>query len=202
MAELERRVVTQALECRADGDAKKLGGYAALFDSETVIAGAFREVIKRGAFTDAVTRDDVRATFNHDPNFVLGRTTSGTLTIAEDERGLRYDVTPPDTTWARDLMTSVSRGDVTQSSFAFRVTRDAWPAVKRGELPLRSIEAVELYDVSPVTYPAYESTTVAVRAQAASVVAAAESSVAAKHEHARRHNRIVRAAREASAFSQ
>ena len=85
---------------RVEGTAPKIGGYAAVFNREAVIAGMFREQIAPGAFTDAIGRDDVRALFNHDANFVLGRTVSGTLRLSEDETGLRYDVTPPSTTWA------------------------------------------------------------------------------------------------------
>lgn len=163
MAERERRVIGGPVEARQDGDVRQLSGYAAVFNTVTDIAGLFREQIAPGAFTEAVTRDDVRALFNHDANFVLGRTASGTLSLREDAQGLRYDVTPPSTTWATDLMVSVSRGDITQSSFAFSVDDESWeyPA---GVLPLRTIRKATLYDVSPVTYPAYASTSVSARA--------------------------------------
>jgi uncharacterized protein len=164
MADQERRAVSTPVECRATGETPGLSGYAALFGSVTEIAGMFREQIAPGAFRDAVGRDDVRALFNHDANFVLGRSTSGTLRLVEDDRGLRYDVDVPETTWARDLMVSVSRGDVSQSSFAFEVTEEEWDYGARGEMPLRTIKAVRLYDVSPVTYPAYASTSVSARA--------------------------------------
>jgi HK97 family phage prohead protease len=147
----------------------RLGGYASVFNTEAVIAGLFREQIAPGAFAEAVTQDDVRALFNHDPNFVIGRTVSGTLTLREDETGLAYDAVPPDTQWARDLMVSVGRGDISQSSFGFAVESDEWTHPERsGELPLRTIRKAKLYDVSPVTYPAYESTTTAVRSAASS----------------------------------
>jgi hypothetical protein len=105
--------------------------------------------------------------FNHDPNFVLGRTKAGTLTLTEDEIGLRYDITLPNTLAAKELHESIKRGDISQSSFAFRVVKDSWPSVRSGEMPLRQIEDVELFDVSPVTYPAYEDTTVSARAREA-----------------------------------
>lgn len=172
--ELERRVVTLPVAVRAEGEEKRLGGYASVFNTETVIAGLFREQIAPGAFTEAVTQDDVRALFNHDPNFVIGRTASGTLTLREDETGLAYDALPPDTQWARDLLVSVGRGDISQSSFGFAVESDDWTRPERsGDLPLRTIRKAKLYDVSPVTYPAYESTTTAVRS-AATVAAAPE----------------------------
>lgn len=170
MAETERRVVTLPVEARSvEGEPLRLVGYGAMFDSETEIAGLFRERIERGAFTDAVGRDDVRALFNHDPNFVLGRTSSGTLTLTEDGSGLLYDVVPPNTTWASDLMVSVKRGDISQSSFAFSVDEDSWDYPK-GQMPMRTIRKARLYDVSPVTYPAYESTTVSARSREAAAM--------------------------------
>lgn len=172
MADQERRTVSHPVEIRTAGaSAPRLSGYAAVFDSPTEIAGLFREVIAPGAFASAVGTDDVRALFNHDANFVLGRTTSGTLTLTEDETGLRYDVDPPDTQWARDLMVSVQRGDVSQSSFAFEVLDDDWVYGARGEMPVRTIKSVRLHDVSPVTYPAYTDTTVSARSRAAAAAA-------------------------------
>jgi HK97 family phage prohead protease len=160
-----RHAAGASVEVR-EAESPTLTGYAALYGSETTIAGMFREVIRPGAFTAAIGRDDVRALYNHDPNFVLGRTKSGTLTLTEDERGLRYDVVLPNTLAAKDLHEQIKRGDISQSSFAFRVVRDSWPTVARGEMPLRQIEDVELFDVSPVTYPAYEATSVSARAKA------------------------------------
>jgi HK97 family phage prohead protease len=175
MAERERRVVTEPMEARAgENDARTLTGYAALYGSETRIAGMFREVIEPGAFRSALARqDDVRALFNHDPNHVLGRTKSGTLALSEDERGLKYTVTLPDTQAGRDLWTSVQRGDVSQSSFAFSVDTDEWREQKSDDMPLRVIKDVHLFDVSPVTYPAYNETSVSARSQAAAVQEAA-----------------------------
>ena len=138
----------------------RLSGYAARFDSPTDIARLFTEVVRKGAFRAAIGRDDVRALFNHNPDQVLGRTRSGTLTLTEDEHGLRYDVILPNTQWAKDLRTSIQRRDVDQSSFAFRADQELWI---QGPKPLRELLAVELFDLSPVTYPAYEDTTVSAR---------------------------------------
>lgn len=188
MAELERRVVTMPIESRlADGAEPTLEGYAAVFNNVTEIAGLFREQIAPGAFADAVGRDDVRALFNHDANFVLGRTTAGTLRLSEDATGLRYSVTPPSTTWANDLMVSVKRGDISQSSFAFTVNDDAWEYPK-GEMPVRTIRSATLFDVSPVTYPAYASTTVSARSKEAAAgepVPVEDHSVAQSRERCR-----------------
>jgi HK97 family phage prohead protease len=177
MAERERRVVTVPMEARAgENDARTLTGYAALYGSETRIAGMFREVIEPGAFRSALARqDDVRALFNHDANHVLGRTKSGTLRLEEDARGLRYTVTLPDTQAGRDLWTSVQRGDVSQSSFAFSVDKDDWPkGDTRDGMPLRLIQDVHLFDVSAVTYPAYDETSVSARSQVETIRADAE----------------------------
>jgi HK97 family phage prohead protease len=172
----ERRIVATPIEVRKAGDTPAtLVGYASVFDRETVIGGFFREKIAPGAFAAAVKEDDVRALFNHDPNYVLGRTTAGTLDLSEDDTGLRYEVAPPDTQWARDLMVTVSRGDVNQSSFGFTVVREEWQeAENRAALPLRTILEARLFDVSPVTYPAYEETTAEARSHAAALTTAAD----------------------------
>lgn len=173
----EQRPATLAAETREDG-AMVLRGYAALYSTEATIAGMFRESIAPGAFDEAVGRDDVRALFNHNPDYVLGRTTAGTLRLDVDGTGLRYEVqlNPADTEHQR-IWQMVSRGDVSQSSFGFEVTDQTWGERKAGELPLRIITKTKLYDVSPVTYPAYAQTSVTARdlptasADAASVAA-------------------------------
>lgn len=166
MKAIEARMVHEPVSVRADeSGAKKLEGYAAVFNRETVIGDYFREVIAPGAFAEALKTSDVRALFNHDANHVLGRTSSGTMTLVEDETGLRYVVSPPETTQGRDVMTLVERGDVTGSSFGFTVRRDSWTRPSTStELPLRTIEAIDwLRDVGPVTFPAYEETSVQAR---------------------------------------
>lgn len=163
--ERERRVMVADMEARADGEARTLTGYAALYNSETRIGSFFREVIEPGAFRAALARqDDVRALFNHDANVVLGRTPR-TLVLEEDARGLRYTVTLPDTQAGRDLWTSVQRGDISQSSFAFSVDAEEWRDQK-APMPLRVVKDVHLFDVSPVTYPAYDETSVSARSHA------------------------------------
>jgi HK97 family phage prohead protease len=162
----ERRTASAKVEVRAEGTTKRIVGYGAVFNRETVIAGLFRETISPGAFAP-VLGADVRSLYNHDPNYVLGRTASGTLTISEDATGLRYEVTPPAA--RADVLEALERGDVTGSSFGFRVKRDEWtrPATA-AELPLRTIhEFEELLDVGPVTFPAYEETSAEARNAAA-----------------------------------
>ena len=173
MKTLERRMATEKVEVRgADGAAKTISGYGAIFGRETVIGGMFREVIQPGAFRN-VTGQDVFSLFNHDENLPLGRTTAGTLTIAEDATGLRYDVTPPAS--RADVLESIQRGDVTGSSFGFRVAEggDTWTRpTKASELALRTIsEFSDLRDVGPVTFPAFEETTAEARSAAEAAVA-------------------------------
>lgn len=153
----EGRMVSAKVEVRADAGQKTIVGYGAVFNVETVIAGFFREKIMPGAFA-GLLRSDVRSLFNHDPNYVLGRTASGTLTISEDPVGLLYTVTPPQS--RADVIESLERGDVTGSSFGFTVKRDEWTRPSTAaELPLRTIwECEELLDVGPVTFPAYAET--------------------------------------------
>lgn len=148
-----------------EGRAPVIAGYAAVFGVETNILDLYVERIARGAFLPAIGRDDVRALIDHTPTLVLGRTKSGTLRLAEDDKGLRVEIDPPDTQDARDLVTRMQRGDVNQMSFAFRAVRQSWD--DSGSIPLRTIEEVELLDVSIVTYPAYPETEAAVRSLAA-----------------------------------
>lgn len=172
MNDLERRFFDGGLEIR--GDLKKPGGaavvglrgYAAKFNVLSENLGGFRETILPGAFDD-VLNDDVRALFNHDPNIVLGRTVAGTLRVFQDDAGLGYEVEMPDTPQARSLVTSIERGDVSQSSFAFRIARpdgDEWVEDEKTGAITRTIKKfARLYDVSPVTYPAYPDATVGKR---------------------------------------
>jgi HK97 family phage prohead protease len=141
--------------------ALRFEGYAALFNSWSQDLGGFREQIAPGAFTKALTADDVRALLNHDKNYVLGRNRSGTLVLTEDERGLRFEVTAPNTQWARDLAESVKRGDIDQCSFGFQAVRDDWRTADG--IDERTLMEVRLFDVSIVTYPAYLDTNANVR---------------------------------------
>lgn len=159
----EIRTLQEKVEIRTNSEGKKvIVGYAAKFNVRSQDLGGFVEQIDRHAF-DNVLNDDVRALFNHDPNMVLGRTKSGTLKLSVDDIGLRYEIIPPDTTWANDLIKSMERGDINQSSFAFVVdyenNGDSWEYDEDNDLYIRTILKVKrLYDVSPVTYPAYEQT--------------------------------------------
>lgn len=161
-AKIERRVYPLH-ELRIDSGPKKpeLVGHAAVFDSYSEEMWGFREIIKAGAFAETIETDDVRALFNHDANYVLGRNKAGTLSLSEDDRGLRVRIKPPDTQWSNDLLKSIERGDITQMSFAFRSLDEKWE--KEDGEDVRVLERVQLFDVSPVTFPAYADTDIALR---------------------------------------
>jgi HK97 family phage prohead protease len=141
-----------------------LEGHAAVFDVWSETLGGifpFKERVKRGAFTDSILTDDIRALMNHDPNYVLGRNKSGTLSLAEDETGLSVRINMPDTQWAKDLEVSVRRGDISQMSFGFTVLKDEWREEGGGDV--RELQKVRLFDVSLVTFPAYTQTDAGMR---------------------------------------
>jgi hypothetical protein len=170
-AGVERRFVPlEGLEVRAeDGGPKGIRGTAAVFNKGTVIAGLFEERIAPGAFDDALKGDDVRALFNHDPNFPLGRTSAETLTLRADSKALHYEVAELPKSRG-DVLEAIERRDVTGNSFSFSIEADAdveWTdRSKEKKLPLRVIKRIgQLYDVGPVTFPAYEQTKVSARAE-------------------------------------
>lgn len=182
MAEMERRTFAAELRVKDSSYGSKnptIEGYAARFntlsepmpiivDGEKI--GTFREELLPGCFASAIPTSDIRALINHDANLILGRSLSGTLRVFEDEHGLAFSNDPPDTTYAKDLQISMRRGDISQCSFGFVVSEngDSYrkdPNTVNGYI--RSISKIErLFDVSPVTYPAYIDTNCAVRSLA------------------------------------
>ncbi|MCR9252284.1 MAG: HK97 family phage prohead protease [bacterium] len=168
MKEKERRYFKTPVEVRADGDKEGLvEGVAAVVEQVTDLY-FYEEKIARGAFDD-VLGDDVVALKNHDPNFVLARTSSGTLELFitdGGDLGYRYN-TPMGRQHAVDLLDEIRTGDVSQSSFAFTIKEETWEFATREnglEKDRRTIKKFErLYDVSPVTYPAYSETSVSAR---------------------------------------
>lgn len=157
----ELRVVDDISEDSAE---PTIDGYASVFDSWSEELGGnqpFRERVVKGAFEQTIQEDDIRALFNHDPNYVLGRNKSGTLTLEEDDKGLHVKIKPPNTQWAKDLLVSIKRGDITQMSFGFTVILDRWNYEDGTDV--RELLKVKLYDVSPVTFPAYTQTECGIR---------------------------------------
>jgi len=163
--QIERRTVGfGAAEIRlADGDKPKLDGYAAKYGVWTDILG-FRERIKAGAFDESLKTSDPRGLKNHDPNLLLGRHSSGTLRLKSNTVGLRFEIDVPDTTTGRDTVEEVRRGDLSGCSFAFTVAEDDWKYFDDKPSERTIVRIGSLFDVGPVTYPAYEDTSVSVRA--------------------------------------
>ncbi len=162
--DMERRTAVSS-KMRIEGEtARKIVGHAAMFNVLSDDLGGFREQILPGAFRESVERDDIRALFNHDPNYVLGRKQAGTLRLSEDEVGLRVEIDPPDTQAGRDLLTMLDRGDLTQMSFGFTVEAGGQSWERRDGNVIRTLSSLRLFDVSPVVFPAYPQTDVAVRA--------------------------------------
>lgn len=161
----EVRCVMYGLELRnltsGDGSPGTVVGYAAVFDRFSQDLGHFREKIAPGAFSGCMLQD-VRALANHDPKCLLGRSTAGTLRMREDRLGLRVEIDLPDTQAGNDTAKSIKRGDMDGMSFAFDTEVDQWDY--SGEVPVRTLIKVRnLYDVGPVTYPAYTDTSAALR---------------------------------------
>ena len=161
----ERRTIqiTDLRTIRADGEKPKITGYAAVFNSLSEDLGGFREMIAPHAFKSAIKEGETRMLWNHNSDLVLGRQSAGTLTLKEDKHGLKIENIPPDTQLGRDAMVSIDRGDVSQMSFGFRVEKDEWEEKENGETIRTLLKIRSLPDVSPVTYPAYQNTEVALR---------------------------------------
>ena len=156
---IERRYAPTEFEVRqSDSGGAVIEGHAAVFNRLSRNLGGFVEQIDPSAFDKTLgDNPDVRALINHDPSLLLGRTRSGTLRLSKDNIGLHYEVDVPDRSDARDLMVSMERDDINQSSFAFFLIDDEWGQTEQ-EFPLRTVTAVSIHngDVSPVTYPAYD----------------------------------------------
>ena len=160
--EIERRVlgVDTPIEVRADGDKRGIAGLAIPVGAKTDI-GPFTEEIARSAVTDAIEQGwDVRGLYNHDPNYVLGRTGSKTMSISQKRAGMAYDI--PELPASRaDVLEAIMRGDVSGNSFSFTVAEEAWDHSEELPKPHRTIKRFgQLFDVGPVTFPAYEADTV------------------------------------------
>lgn len=162
VADTERRVFETRLEVRAaESRSPVIAGHAAVFNQFSSDLGGWVERMRPGAFANSIISDDIRALWNHDPNWVLGRNKAGTLRLSEDAQGLAIEIDPPEAQWAQDLMVSIRRGDVSQQSISFWTLRDQWSV--EGNLVVRDVYEVKLFDVSPVTAAAYEQTDVGVR---------------------------------------
>lgn len=159
---VEGRSLVLPVEHRAnDTGTVTVTGYAAVFGEVAEIGRWFHEVVARGAFTNTLRTDDVRAYFDHDTGRILGRLSAGTLRLQEDDKGLRVEIDLPDTTDGRDAVVSIERGDISGMSFRFEAIRQEWDETV--DPAKRTLLEVKLGEVSIVTEPAYEGTSIALR---------------------------------------
>lgn len=166
----EERIFTVDLEIRAATEDQPLRilGHPIIYDRWSEDLGGFRERVRPGSMTKTLAESDIRALFNHDPNIVMGRTKSQTLSLVDEPDRIRMELFPPDTTTIRDLVVApMERRDITQMSFSFKTIRDEWrdptQAIRKDGLWERDLLEARLYDVSVVTFPAYTHTDAAVR---------------------------------------
>lgn len=158
---METRASSAPLAIRS-ADSRTIGGYAAVFNSPTDIAGIWTEVVAPGAFAAALRNGtDVRALYDHDSGRLLGRVSSGTLRLREDDKGLAVEIDLPDTQDGRDVATLIERGDLKGMSFGFYVTKQEWDETI--EPPKRTIREVELFEVTVCGDPAYTDTSIGMR---------------------------------------
>src|SRR5437667_8776476 len=169
----ERRAFsTRELRMSSDGKNSTIRGTAARFNIRTHLSttrGRFQEIIREGAFDKVLrTSPDVVCLLNHDANQILGRTTAGTLRLSADSRGLNFECDLPNTSAGRDTREGIKRGDINGCSFAFNLESGVDDEWYEGEdtadepIPTRQIRNFsQLLDVSPVTFPAYAGTGVA-----------------------------------------
>ena len=160
---MQTRTINSQFKTREDGGTLRIEGYFAVFDSTTELwPGAF-ESIAPGAFTEAITRDDVRALIDHETMYVLGRNIPSTLELREDERGLWGSILiNPNDQDAMNLYARVQRGDVSQCSFGFDILNEETEFFEDGSIKW-TIKEVKLYEVSVCTFPAYKETEVEAR---------------------------------------
>ena len=163
----EVAVTTEERKDKA-GEQPVITGYAAVFDQPSVLirewwGDGFVEKIKAGAFAESLENDDIRSLWNHNSDFPIGRTKNGSLVLEEDDHGLRYRCTPPATQLAKDFVETIRSGYVDGMSFGFSVLDESWFEDEMGQL-VRTLLKIKLYEVSPVTWPAYPQTEAQVRA--------------------------------------
>jgi HK97 family phage prohead protease len=151
-------MTTGEVEFRANGSNMYVEGYASVFDKRSGNLGGFVERVKPTAFNKTIREADVRALWNHDPQYVLGRTGAGTLELSIDQSGLYYSSLLPNTSYAKDLAELLERRDVRESSFTFFKVQDEWGLTPEGYAQ-RDLVEVGLIDVAPVTFPAYPDAT-------------------------------------------
>jgi HK97 family phage prohead protease len=160
----ERRTITSELRVEEQPAAeRRISGYAAVFNKFSELMWDFREKIKPGAFAESLQQNDIKAFWAHNSDLILGRNKAGNLKLREDETGLYFDLDLPDTTLGRDAFELVRTGIVSQMSFGFVVQAENWVRGTENEPHIRTLEKIELHEISPVAFPAYPDTTVIAR---------------------------------------
>jgi len=160
---IERRYAGK-IELRAAAREDSVGvltGYAAVFNRDSVDLGGFVERVAPGAFTQSISGGDVCALWSHENESILGRMSAGTLRLREDDVGLAFEIDLPDTSCGRDASVSIRRGDVCGMSFGFCAEEETWTFDV--EPAIRTLQRVSLVEISPVAFPAYVDSTVALR---------------------------------------
>lgn len=158
---MEKRSYQATIELHAEAESRKIVGYAAVFNSLSQDLGGFKEIILPDAFNRSLKKNIVQALDNHDPKSILGRSDEGTLTLVVDEHGLRVEITPSDTSYARDLFANIEHRNYAGMSFGFVAAKDSWGV--QGEQVVRTLKEINLFEVSPCIEPAYSDTEVALR---------------------------------------
>ena len=164
-----RSYPVKQIELRAaDSAPTQIVGYAAVFNQLSEDLGFFREKIAPGAFAGSIATEDVFALWQHQTDKPLARKANRTLGLREDTIGLAAEITPPNTTWGKDALAAVESGLVSHFSFGFQTIRDEWDYSNR-DMPIRTLLEVKLFEVSPVTFPAYPQTSAEARAKVAEI---------------------------------
>ncbi|MFJ7831793.1 HK97 family phage prohead protease [Peribacillus sp. NPDC097284] len=163
----EKRELPQStIEIREDGEGQRtITGYAVKWEMKSHPMGwfqRFQEQFKKGAFAESLTKEDQRALWSHDTSQVLGRTKNGTLRLYEDDIGLRFELDLPNTTLGNDAYETIKRGDVDGVSFGFRMRKEEWDESDPDNVT-RTVTQADLFEISPVGFPAYPDSQVSAR---------------------------------------
>ena len=150
-----------AIRSEAEGESRVAAGYAVIYRSKTDIGGMWTEEIAEGAFAETLENEDQRALIDHDTGRLIGRRSSGTLRLKDEAKGVNVEIDLPDTTDGRDLAILLERGDMDGMSFAMRVQEETWDFEQ--EPPHRTITKARMFEVSAVTFPAYDDTELGLR---------------------------------------
>ncbi|WP_252187865.1 HK97 family phage prohead protease [Anaeromonas frigoriresistens] len=153
-----RYISIEKLETRATEEDNKLSisGYVVQFNKRSKVMWDFVEVVAKGAFRNSLKENVIKALWNHNHDYVLGSTKNSTLKLREDDYGLKFELDLPSNTWGKDCYESVSRGDVDGVSFGFFVREDEWEYIDDEDLYKRTLLEVDLFEISPTPFPAYE----------------------------------------------